>query len=568
PVADLLDVQFTDDGNAVDVSPMQMEVKTMGAPEVALNEKFGRNSARMTNGYGAGTSNYYRIEYSGNQAFKDALADGHTLELLFSANYEEILDKETKPFSGHEGGGTGLMINGNNHGYELNFLPHVGGEYRWTQSGIVPSPHTYYHMVGVWNKEEGKAYIYINGKLAGEANAAGDLKFPGEAAQWFGIGGDASGNMEAQSGSNWEIVAARIYDKPLEGGEVEALWYNFCGTDMTEPDKHQWDENGVCSTCGELNSDFVSTDADGYFLVGNVQQWNWVRTYVSTRKASVKVRLTADLDLSGLQNPSLATFRGTLDGQGHSVKLDIVSPEVARMGLVRFATGGCTLKNLAITEDSHVEGAAFTGGFIGASVPSSGTITMDRLVNYGEVVAHGANAGGIVGCCAGSSTTFILTNCCATGVVVGDKESGAISGWVGSSATLTNCWAVADVSGNDEGKYLYRGSAKVTNCYNTVDEQVTMLGGDAVESGELAWKLNGQSFANPVWYQNIEAGDPYPTFDATRGIVYAKASEEYATLDPSNEASVATFIKDIVTLEQEYVEELVARQALIDEFNA
>ena len=568
PVADLLDVQFTDDGNAVDVSPMQMEVKTMGTPEVALNEKFGRNSARMTNAYGAGTSNYYRVEYSENQAFKDALADGHSLEVLFSVNYEKILDKEAKPFSGHEGGGTGLMINGSGRGYELNFLPHVGGAYRWAQSGIVPSPFTYYHMVGVWNKEAGKAYIYINGKLAGEASAEGDLKFPATAAQWFGIGGDASGNMEAQSANNWEIVAARIYDKPLEGGEVEALWYDLCGTDMTEPDKHQWDENGVCSTCGELNDEFVSTDEDGYFLVGNVQQWNWVRTYIATRKASVKVRLTADLDLSGLQNPSLPTFRGTLDGQGHSVKLDIVAPETTPMGLVRIATSGCTLKNLVITEDSHVEGAAFTGGFIGASVPGSGTVTMDRLANHGEVVAHGANAGGIIGCCDDSGATFFLTNSCATGTVIGDKESGAISGWVGTSATLTGCWAVADVSGNDEGKYLYRGSGKITNCYNTVDEQVTLLDAYAVENGELTWRLNGQSFSEPVWYQNIEAGDPYPTFDTTRGIVYAKAGGEFANLYPENEASVATFIKNMAALEQEYVEELVARQELIDTFNA
>ena len=58
-------------------------------------------------------------------------------------------------------------------------------------------------MVGVWNKEAGKAYIYINGKLAGEASAEGDLKFPATAAQWFGIGGDASCNIEAQSANNW-----------------------------------------------------------------------------------------------------------------------------------------------------------------------------------------------------------------------------------------------------------------------------------------------------------------------------------------------------------------------------
>ena len=224
PVADLLDVQFTDDGNAVDVSPMQMEVKTMGTPEVALNEKFGRNSARMTNAYGAGTSNYYRIEYSENQAFKDALADGHSLEVLFSVNYEKILDKEAKPFSGHEGGGTGLMINGSGRGYELNFLPHVGGAYRWAQSGIVPSPFTYYHMVGVWNKEEGKAYVYVNGELKNTIDAPGNFKFASSGCNWFCIGGDPGSATSATNGWQGNIVLTRVYDAPLTQHEVSLLW--------------------------------------------------------------------------------------------------------------------------------------------------------------------------------------------------------------------------------------------------------------------------------------------------------------------------------------------------------
>ena len=48
----------------------------------------------------------------------------------------------------------------------------------WTKSGINPDPGRYYHVVGVWNKDEAKTYIYVDGELKGTMDAPGDYVPP------------------------------------------------------------------------------------------------------------------------------------------------------------------------------------------------------------------------------------------------------------------------------------------------------------------------------------------------------------------------------------------------------
>ena len=219
PVADILDVQFNADGTATDVSPMHnnVETKASGALTTYFSNTYGRYVAKFANTWAGSTSGYYKVDYSSNQVFKDALADGHTLEAVVMADYNPpIKEGEAKFFSSHETGGTGLYVcksaKGKNGKNELCFLPHVGGAWRHASSGIVPEPGKYYHVVGVWNKEEGKDYIYINGELMTTADAAG----------WFAVGCDAG--PSGQLGWSGDVVLARIYDDPLTQDEVALLW--------------------------------------------------------------------------------------------------------------------------------------------------------------------------------------------------------------------------------------------------------------------------------------------------------------------------------------------------------
>ena len=229
PVADILDVQFNADGTATDVSPMHnnVETKASGALTTYFSNTYGRYVAKFANTWAGSTSGYYKIDYSSNQVFKDALADGHTLEAVVMADYNPpIKEGEAKFFSSHETGGTGLYVcksaKGKNGKNELCFLPHVGGAWRHASSGIVPEPGKYYHVVGVWNKEEGKDYIYINGELMTTADAAGEFQFPKDNSNWFAVGCDAG--PSGQLGWSGDVVLARIYDDPLTQDEVALLW--------------------------------------------------------------------------------------------------------------------------------------------------------------------------------------------------------------------------------------------------------------------------------------------------------------------------------------------------------
>ena len=232
PVADLLDVVFHEDGTAEDVSPMHNTVEIGGTTATTyFNETYQRYAARFDNPWGGTCTGYYKVDFEQNDAIRNALADGHTLEMLVMGDYEgAIEDKEAKPFSAMQGGGTGFLIcktNSSGRQNEWTFLPNVtengNSTWRWTNSGIVPQAKTFYHVVGVWNKAAQKAYIYVDGELKNTVDAPGEFRFANAGCNWFCIGGDAD---PSGGGQGWkgDVVIARAYDKPLTQEEVDLLW--------------------------------------------------------------------------------------------------------------------------------------------------------------------------------------------------------------------------------------------------------------------------------------------------------------------------------------------------------
>ncbi len=236
PTADLLDVVFHTDGTAEDVSPMHNTVSATISDllTVYYNNTYMRNVAKFDNEWAGTPSAFYSVNYANNNEFMDALSDGHTLEAVFMANYSgTIANSEVKFFSSHQSGGTGLMVckktNGKDGGNDITFLPNVStsgsSTWRWATSGVTPVSGTYYHVVGVWNKDEGKAYVYLNGELMNVVDAPGNLVFPSNVAKWFAIGGDpSSSSNKAEMGWNGDVVIARIYDDPLNARQVKLLW--------------------------------------------------------------------------------------------------------------------------------------------------------------------------------------------------------------------------------------------------------------------------------------------------------------------------------------------------------
>ena len=236
PVASVLDVQFKTDGTAEDVSAMQNAVESH--PGAALttyyNSTYGRYVARFNNTWAGSTTGYYKIDYSNNDNFKNALADGHTLEAVVMADYPEpIPNGEAKFFSSHEAGGTGMMIcktgNGKNGLNEFTFLPNVStngkSSWKWATTGVQPVKKQFYHIIGVWDKEAGVAKVYIDGELMNTAAATGNLNFPKDGSKWFAIGCDSG--PTAQLGWIGDVAVARVYDEALNEEQIALLSDEF-----------------------------------------------------------------------------------------------------------------------------------------------------------------------------------------------------------------------------------------------------------------------------------------------------------------------------------------------------
>ena len=229
PVADLLDVVFKSDGSAIDNSVSQMKVDYVsGSAAVSyFHDKYQRYATHFNHKLASEMSGgYYKIDYTSNTAFRNALADGHTLEVVFRMD-QVPNGSEIKPFSSMQSGGTGFLITNSSKGMDITFLPNVNtsssSSWKWAQSGVVPEVGRYYHVVGVWNKQNGTASVFVDGVKKGEVAAAGNLIFPTEGNTWFCVGGDPSGSG-AHAGFNGDVVLARIYDDPLTASQISDLY--------------------------------------------------------------------------------------------------------------------------------------------------------------------------------------------------------------------------------------------------------------------------------------------------------------------------------------------------------
>ena len=224
--ADLLDVVFHNDGTAADRSASHRVMQRHSGSGLLTyyNDSYGDYVARFNHDPGSSpAAGYYKVDYAADAAFREALADGHTLEVLVMFDAEANGSSEIKPFSSMQSGGTGFLITTTAQGNCLTFLPHVGGSYRWAKSNITPVRGRYYHLVGVYDKEAQKARIYVDGELKNEVDATGNLTLAGSGARWFCIGGDAASSYGEASWKG-DIVLARIYDAPLSDGSVAMLW--------------------------------------------------------------------------------------------------------------------------------------------------------------------------------------------------------------------------------------------------------------------------------------------------------------------------------------------------------
>lgn len=229
--ADLLDLVFNADGTATDVSDHHASVQSFpGAPMVIYhNDFYDRYVAHFNHAVSSSISTgYVKVDYTDDSAFSSGLADGHSIEVVCRLDQNPTGSSEIKMFSSMQGGGTGFLVSKSANGNCLTFLPNVSSSTKsnwiWCTSGVTPKAGQYYHLVGVWDKQEGKARIYVNGELKNTVDAAGNYIAPTSGATWFCVGGDPSSATACNTAWRGDVAIARIYDTPLEASQVQSLY--------------------------------------------------------------------------------------------------------------------------------------------------------------------------------------------------------------------------------------------------------------------------------------------------------------------------------------------------------
>ena len=363
-------------------------------------------------------------------------------------------------------------------------------------------------------------------KITDEQVASGELCFNlnGDQSEvnWYQtLGQDAHPVLDATHGRVYTTAERRCDGQIIGDGE----YVNDASKASAVP-AHQY-EDGFCTVCGQKDTNFMETDADGFYNIKNASQLMWFASAVNNGDISLKARLTADIDMAGVEAVPIGKgvgFDGTFDGQGHVISNFTIQSTQDYTGLFSLVKGGAVIKGFTM-KNAKIEGTAFVG-IIGGST-GSGTIVIDRVGFEGEAIGTAQNVSGIIGVNMNSTAVFKISNCYVTGTIRGGRESAAITGWAGSmQSTITNCWSTAEVSGNDDGKPFFRyDGAQVANCYNQYGLQVTQLTDEMLSSGELTYNLN-RGLGDPAWYQTLGT-DVHPVLTPTSKPVYVIASDGY-----------------------------------------
>ena len=223
--------------------------------------------------------------------------------------------------------------------------------------------------------------------------------------------------------------------------------------------------------------------------------------------ANGSYKLTQDIEVT---TPYKSTFRGTFDGDGHTVTLKLEDYSSGNAGLFAETGSGATIENVVIDADitANVGSSYGVAGLIGKV---SGTTKVKNCGVYGKIentisgkTAYTAGliayvnskttvencystatvstsnsystnvTGGLIGY---SYDTLTLTNCYVRGTVSNAKglaKTGGLVGHLKNDATykaqLNNCYAAASVSsGGYAVAYLDGNYTTFSNCYYGAD---------------------------------------------------------------------------------------------------
>ena len=216
------------------------------------------------------------------------------------------------------------------------------------------------------------------------------------------------------------------------------------------------------------------------FLISTSADWSELASAVSNGHDFSGFYFSMTNDIGTTENPvttmvgsNQKKFRGTFDGQGHTLTVNITS---SAMNTAPFHyIKGATIKNLK-TAGTITTSHKYAGGIVGNAVDAENTITnCMSSVTISSSVGDDGTHGGLVAHVSSSTTT--ISGCVFNGKLLGNSTTncGGIVGWVVNGATLNienSLFAPLGVTfGTSSSATFYRkgdnATVNLSNCYYT-----------------------------------------------------------------------------------------------------
>ena len=197
----------------------------------------------------------------------------------------------------------------------------------------------------------------------------------------------------------------------------------------------------IFSSCSVVPEEAYSTPWNGFtserppqvngvYIITKAEHLSWLSIIIIIE---TKVRFDANIDMNNKNFAGIKYFKGTMDGNGHSIKnLKMDDPLIKKFGLIHLLAGdGSEIKNLTI-ENGSIKGEADVGAFVGESQDS---VTLSGLINKASVETSISSSAGLVAYANGKVT---VNNSQNYGTITGSFITGGILGYSAGITTINN----------------------------------------------------------------------------------------------------------------------------------
>lgn len=289
-------------------------------------------------------------------------------------------------------------------------------------------------------------------------------------------------------------------------------------------DPHQF-ANGFCTVCDHVDYAYKTAGEDGFITLDNANDLKWFIVATKTQDTkTLKAKLTADVNYEGQKTfgAERCNFAGTLDGQDHTITIDLKRGMEGRAALFNNIENA-TIQNLTIAGNITNEGQFAAG----VAVETFGSTVIKNVVVATEIISEYVGDGTNGGIVAIGHDNLLLENVAFVGIIEANvcDGNGGFIGYThgGNNTVIKNSYISGELYfGEGNNAPFARNTNSFENVWTNWDNTYYEGGDDylfdndgELISGELCYKLG-----NKAWFQTLGT-DAYPVPFASHATVYA-----------------------------------------------